>query len=48
MVEKLERVDKLEEHIKIRFFLQKKWARAYGVVFKATDVRKSKNFRRNS
>ncbi len=27
MVEKQERIDKVEEHIKKRFFLQKKWTR---------------------
>jgi hypothetical protein len=42
MVEKQERIDKVEEHIKKRFFLQKKWTRAYGVVFKATDIRQKK------
>ena len=42
MVEKQERVDKVEDHIKKRFFLQKKIGQgAYGVVFKATD-RKTK------
>ena len=39
---KQERVDKVEDHIKKRFFLQKKIGQgAYGVVFKATD-RKTK------
>ena len=42
MVEKQERIDKVEEHIKKRFFLQKKWTRAKGVIFKATDLRQKK------
>ena len=32
----------VEEINKKRFFLKKKWTRAYGVVFKATDIRQKK------
>ena len=42
MEEKQERVDKVEEHIKKDFFFKKKWTRAYGVIFKATDLRQKK------